>query len=716
MTFAYLNRQGEQLSTHTSNTTLFNFLEESEDNKQKKNIIKKSPRLIFASHETLSLFSSDSSHVGGVTIPYDGSILISIDNTRNCENLLISIIHEIQHLYNSYYINDAQNYTLNELSTDIINKFIQFIDSTVKPEFKNKSDLSLINNFQKIIMNITQYENKDRHLNELSAHLTSLLFHYDEVHIRSFIDILMIIAEATCNHDYDDLVLISNVISNAFSYIEQALHHLSSALRQFISVNTIEFLNNNFENDTDFDEARFEASKTLRFPADEASWDEIIDDISGFQTGNEYLLEAATYKSSIHSLLEQAKTGNNKLIATLLQINKSHLNNIDHSGCSPIIYTIINNHISTFNLLLQFGAALNWIGKIDGVNNCSLLHLAARYGRFEFIPILLNHGLNPTLLNSKYETPLLCLAKYISSKDYTDNLLNCADKNTLYNKSITALACLLSHNNELDIRQKENLETQFYNALVKFRKNIAILYTLHTSDAFRIQLPDDIILTISFNLDETVICEAYRHCYKDIMRELITNKYRFNTFLKLGIQSAYHEFNLVIQNNINPIHALKIKFFDIIPLDALLTPSLLPIPSQEEVKHLSDYYSPRSLQSGVTSLAAITFAQKQMRENPSKSFFQEDKYKERRLLISQWKDKVDRNDDEELSLAILQACKEIGIAEINTPTYHKFAAILNKLVIKDNKTPKNYTPQMFVQEFKNSYQESLSTTDVKFKR
>jgi hypothetical protein len=329
------------------------------------------------------------------------------------------------------------------------------------------------------------------------------------------------------------------------------------------------------------------------------------------------------------------------------------INKVDDGGYSPLAYTVMNNHLSSFKLLVQYGASMKWEGRISETKNCTLLHIAAYYGRFQFIPILLNHGISATAIDEKKQTPLLLLTKFIATK-YQDTLKNSTDTDELYKTSITALAYLLSYSHEQNMKPENDHMIIFYKALTSFRKNIAILYTLHTSGALRlpgVNLPKDIIQNIAVQLNEDVPSDAYKYCYRDILMELLTKRL-LHQFITLGMQSVYNEFQLVMQNSMNPLNAIKKKFSELIPL-------------QEEKKQLPSSYSPRTLLSGAISLTAVTFAQKQMRENPTKAFFKNDKYNERRLAIKEWKKKVENKEDEGLSQAIIQACKEMGIHEID---------------------------------------------------
>ena len=241
---------------------------------------------------------------------------------------------------------------------------------------------------------------------------------------------------------------------------------------------------------------------------------------------------------------------------------------------------------------------------------------------------------------------------------------------------------------------------------------MALLYIFHTNGILQlngVNLPSDIFYNIALQLNGDTPSKAFKNCYRDISVILLANKLLFNQFITLGMQAAYDDFQIAIQNSMNPFNAIKMKFLEIIPLDNLLNNTSYnkdPL-SQDEVKQLSNYYSPRSILMGATSLSAVTFAQKELRTKSNRPFFQEDKYNERRLAISKWKKKVDSKDDEGLSLTLIQVFNEIGIKEIDSQIYHKLSAILNKLVIKENKTPSNYNPQLFIQEFKNIYQESV---------
>jgi ankyrin repeat protein len=62
-----------------------------------------------------------------------------------------------------------------------------------------------------------------------------------------------------------------------------------------------------------------------------------------------------------------------------------------------------DTHLATFEHLLLHGADVNLRCATDG--GCTVLHVAAAFGRLEFIRLLLHYGANPATLNDDGQTP-----------------------------------------------------------------------------------------------------------------------------------------------------------------------------------------------------------------------------------------------------------------------------------------------------------------------
>jgi hypothetical protein len=709
LTFSYLNKESVQISTPSTSKTFINYLVESASPNQPITSDSRAPKLIFAASDVIRMFLSNTNlnhHLNGTTLKDEKIILISIDKKNYINEIAASIIHEIQHLLNTYFFNgnNLTDYS-KVLSNSAINTFIKFTD-TIK--FDQPLFTEIVKDIHKIFDHIAQYEQSDRDLDELSAHLMFLLFTYPEILIREVINVtLSKIAEAlheTVNSN-DEILAVCKAISKSLDFIEHAINHLSFALLNFKANNINEFFDKTYGNDPNFgQQSTLMKQITEILTSNIVSWDLKLQAIRVIEFLSEMMINVTFFGNSRYSLHEQVKTGNDIKVKHLLQISKSSINKVDENKYSLLSYAVMNNHLSTFKLLMQFGASLEWKGNIGKVKNSTILHIATHFGSFELIPILLHNGLSATTLDGNEQTPLVLLTRFITSKSYQDTLKNNIEINELYNSSIRALAYLLSYSNDQQVKSN-NPGNNFYNSLIEFRKNIATLYVLHESGALRLtnfNLSDHIIHNIALQFNDDVPCKDYKSCYRDICLVLIKNKLLFNQFVKLGMQSAYNDLQAAMHNSKNPLNAIKRKLF------STSNSHNSSSSSKVEKKQLLNYYSPTNIFFGAQSLSAVMFAKKQLRAKSNRTFFQEDKHKGRRSAIDEWKMKVDSNAGEGLWLAIIRVCNNIGITQIDNQLYHKLSMILTKLVIKDNKTPTKCTPQLFEKEFKDMYQE---TTD-----
>ena len=711
--FRYLNKENEQIPTSLNNKTCFNYLVESAGHDQSSNIDDNLPRLIFVSDDVISMFLSDTNrHMSGLTLQDKKIILISIDKKNNFDRIIKSIIHEMQHLYNSYLFNeDNQEDYSKYLSNEAINLFIELTNS-----IKDDDIINIVRDIQNILHAISRYKQQDRDIDELSAHLTVLLFtHPDFFFVRLIIDLISSeISKTSELNSKNEALLVCKAISDALVYVENTIRHLSISLINFKTNVTMEFLDAHFEKNPALDEVRMSLKNEIASFVEGFSWDELIEKHFDHEAGNEQIVTAISYIDPSYSLFEQVKIGNNKMVMDLLQISKAGINELDKFGYSLLAYSVMNNHVHTFNLLLQFGASLEWKGKIEGIENCNLLHLAAHLGCFKFIPLLLDSGLSAMMLNERKQIPITLLTKFIISQSHIYALENDAE-NKKYNMSIKALAYLLCYSHDQNIKYNNDPENNFYFSLTQFRKNIALLYVLHNNRGLRLanfNIPNDIISHIALQFHFDTLCKPYKNCYRDISLFLLSNNLLFNKFIMLGMQSAFADFQIVTQNNMNPLDLLKRKFDDFI---SNTSSNKNPL-SQDEIKQLSNYYYPRNLLIGSVSLSAVTLAQKELRGNTSRPFFEESRYNERRLTISKWKKRVENNEDDGLALALIQVFNELSIKEIDSQIYHKLSSILNQFVIKDNKTPKNYNPQLFVQDVVRIYQEPTKSNQLQMKK
>jgi hypothetical protein len=710
LTFGYLNKESNKesqlLSIASTKKTFLHYLEETGAYNQLGAARKISPKLMLATNDVMYLFSSyisDDLLLKGALVGKQ-TILLLIDDNVFVDEFLQSLIHEMQHLYNSLYLddNDSNNIT-EDLSTSAINEFIEFSHLV---EFKGEGHngyYALLKNIRTVMENIAHYDQKGRDIDELSAHLTSLLLSYSPYHIRKVINIVI-------DHfrNQEEALPVAKAISNAFYFVEHAIHHMAIALYQFTVDKTIEEWKIHADKNTIFKKMLRrikEELKKIEIPIEDYRWDDCLAAVRQIDSAAEEIVNVVSPDNSMYSLHELAKYGNNVLIQALLRITKRNIDALDERRFSPLAYAVMNKHLATVELLHQFGASFYWKGKIAEVKNYTLLHLAARYGNVEIIPTLLKKGLSATALDEKNQVPLLLLAKEI-----VNSCQNTFVTEKTYKASITALAYLLSESDEQNNKSSNNDPgTNFYHSLLTFRKNVALFYTLHECGALQLfgsRVPSDIILNVSLHISDNIPGESYKNCYRDILLKLLENKNLLIHFITLGMAAAYDDIQVSMKNSINPINVISHKLSKLISLDIKNEQQEPPVSTQEKKDKLISYYSPRSLFMGAESLTAVTLAQRHMQARAASGD------NERKLAIKQCKERIARGNDEGLTQAILQACKEMGIKEIDSHIYHQFSALLNKLVIKDKKTPATYTPRMFVSAFKSMYQESAQVSEV----
>lgn len=108
-------------------------------------------------------------------------------------------------------------------------------------------------------------------------------------------------------------------------------------------------------------------------------------------------------------LIHLAATKGNKTFIQLLVENKSLTNIKTEAGLYPVHYAILAGHIDIIKYIL--GVSHQSFNLIDQSNN-TLLHYAAQTTNDLLIYFLISEGINPNLLNNKYETPLFNAARF----------------------------------------------------------------------------------------------------------------------------------------------------------------------------------------------------------------------------------------------------------------------------------------------------------------
>ncbi|XP_012557209.1 inversin-B [Hydra vulgaris] len=103
--------------------------------------------------------------------------------------------------------------------------------------------------------------------------------------------------------------------------------------------------------------------------------------------------------SPLHLL---AINGNKQLLQDHLSSGKWNINEVDHMGRTPLIYSILGDQIDCVLLLLKEGASID---DVD-IDERTALHWASYQGNHRLVKILLSKGANKTKCDKEGKTPL----------------------------------------------------------------------------------------------------------------------------------------------------------------------------------------------------------------------------------------------------------------------------------------------------------------------
>lgn len=717
--FGYLNSDNPEKTLQTKRL-LSHYLAEVITNKQSKI----TPRLILLT-EVTNLDSSNLSHgtqFYGSAITDSQTIVLTINQNTTVEKFLINILHEMQHLYNALYF-ESNNIAVG-ITNGFINKFFEF-GGHIK--FPSKFYKSLFVDIQHVVKKFSGYSQEEQTLDELSAHISSLLLTYAPADIRFCINLLLeniaMISARTTDND-DEVLLFCKAISNAFSLIENGIQCMSVALYHFTLDKTTETFQLYAEKNKIVAKilAFFQQDSFLKkLPLEEYEWELCMKKVNEIDEVMGMTLKAAALKDPIYSFFEQARCGNNKELDNLLSLSKANLNKykeFDNTKLTPLAIAIRNNHGKTVELLLANGAdfSMEWVvsgGKKRNffgiaiskriLGSFNLLHMAAEFGNVDIIPLFLIRGLSAIDLNHHFESPLTLLCKFLEANP--DKLSD----NSYYTKSITALAYLLSYGN-LTPSQEKTVAFSF--SLRSFQKNMARLYTLYEAGTLRFdgqKIIPEIVFCIALQMVDYIPSIANRDCYQDLLLTLLNNRELLELFVTKVIEQEYEALQQLGKNKNSWLGYLDNGFVPFISTVLYETQKsderALPIEYKKE--QVLRYYSPRSLFHGAESLASLTVAKRQLSLNAERDKYNKTtKFEIRKLALAAGKEKVASKEDEGLSLAVVQACNELGISEITSETYHRLATVLKKLVVKEQCTPLSTSPRQFVNLFKAFYEEA----------
>jgi hypothetical protein len=701
----YLNEENPHPVTTSSKKSFYDFLEKNSSNtfKKRKQV---SPRLILATDEITELFHEGQGDIHGFTMPQRQAIVLSINAQITAFDLLKTLIHETQHFYNALYFDENLLKSTVALTDESVNAFIAF---STNLNFEFSFQHSMMEDLHKILHTILTYQESERTINELSAHLTELLIYYSVSDIREWINLVIESVIAAKYHEYNELLLtVAKSIGQAFCIIEHTITHTSHALFEFTSLKMVESLHE-AEKDLPFHESKFGNVKI-----EEEFWNECLGAIIYIEKASYTSLQIMENDVS-YSLHQQAKLGDVDKITKILNATCLGIDALDKEGLSPLAHSVKHNHVPAFNLLMDYSASLEWSGTIDNKHEGSnLLHIAAHYGSCDIIPFLLMRGLPASSVNKANETPLILLCQSIVNVD--DALL----EEKCYSTYIVALSYLLAYSNDKLTDNKKDKQITFYRSLLNLRAQVGALVTLHDVSIFRassITFPSELLYSMILQVEGEKLKGRFNNCYHDILATIIKSNELRSAFLSNSLKAAAQAIQEDKKKNKSLIEKLSsATWLSFLP-SAKTKPNTVDLSMSELKEKLSEFYSPLLL--GAKSLAALTLAKHSLfcisktstheANNSAKkwqeSFFYNKKINqlnERAIALKEWKEKVNVGQDQGLIKAVLQFCQETELTAIDKKTYHQLAAILKQMVMVEGQMPD--TQKDFVLDLKLRYQ------------
>jgi hypothetical protein len=202
------------------------YLQADSNQSQTKAEIKFSPTLTIVSKATAGKFSGHNRSEGISAMEFQ---LACVNINKNPKEMVHSLIHEIQHIYNYLYFPEEKYHSniaevLSKNNGDKFSKLI-YSSSTIKSE--SKIIKKILKEINYLLYHIAD-NYKTPSIDEISCFMTSLFLTYSAQDIRTAIDLGLLACEKTKNASV--ALSMMQVVDTAFSFIEDALIKFSAIL------------------------------------------------------------------------------------------------------------------------------------------------------------------------------------------------------------------------------------------------------------------------------------------------------------------------------------------------------------------------------------------------------------------------------------------------------------------------------------------------------
>ncbi len=437
ISFFHLNKRNQHIVASSSQKHFFDYLNAIERKKDAPKH-KECPGLILASKNIIELSASvskDYMRAAGMTFPLQNIILISIDNRHSARGIVITLIHEMQHLLNHYHFHDVSSEILSDTLSD--ENIRQYIEHTKTLKGTSNLNQQVISEIGQILEQLCEYTKAQRSVDELSAHLTELLFTYQPFRIREAIDFLISPDSKT-----EAIFEIAFEVSKAFAIIENTLELLGVALLHYTKDKALDALKATGKYQEQV--IMLQQIEVPKYPSQDHTVYELYDSYKFISSAIDDIFAILGKEYSLHEL---AKKGQDERLKSILFVSKFAINALDLHGHSPLSYSHLYARTSTSQILEQFGAFYNVQDNTNISILCEQNHLLSSsltdFRRSNAILLILSN--NNVLCHNKIPIPkeiLPLISYYLARSDINNMTINdvlALHHNKIYSKKFINL-------------------------------------------------------------------------------------------------------------------------------------------------------------------------------------------------------------------------------------------------------------------------------------